>query len=230
MYTWADSTGIVDLVKSYLWLPIEQYAYKSITIAAYNRIMTLSSDFHDEKKSGELFKAVEQGKSIYSLLNTSLFEVLPMILDLLVACVYLSFLFGWYMAIIVCSATLVYIWTAKYFTKKIIGGLRVHTEAVQSENQTLYDIVGCWVSVVYFNNLDYEQRRYTEAIVHTLQKSRLLDLLYYAGAVAKDSMLEIGFAGASALAAYRVFKKMLGVGSFAVLLSYWETFTGKTSH
>lgn len=226
LFDWVDSSRIMDSIKGYLWLPVEQHAYKSITTAAYNRIMTLSSDFHDDKKSGEIFKSIDQGKSIYSLLENALFEIFPMLFDLIVACAYLSYLFGWYMAILVCSATVAYIWTAKYYTKKFVGVLRLRSVAVRSENQILHDTVGCWVSVVYFNNLDYEQTRYTDAIVHSLESNRALSLLFYISGIAKDSMLKIGFAGASALAAYRVNNGSLGVESFVVLLSYWSRFTG----
>lgn len=51
----ASSNVGIPLIKSWLWLPVEQYAYKSIKTASYNHIMGLSCDFHDDKQSGELF-------------------------------------------------------------------------------------------------------------------------------------------------------------------------------
>ena len=225
---WIDSARVLDFVRDYLWLPVEQAAYKSITTAAYRRVMTLSSDFHDNKKSGEIFKSIDQGKTLYSLLNEILFEVVPSLCDLLIACAYLSYLFGWYMSILVCTSSVGYIWTSKYFTKKVLGLIRLRSAANRAENQILHDTVRCWVSVAYFNSLEHEQKRYTEAIVQTLANDRQLELMWYLGDLAKKSMLEIGFTGATGLAAYQVFNRTLGVESFVVLLSYWAKFTGNS--
>jgi hypothetical protein len=61
----------IPLIKSWLWLPVEQYAYKSIKTASYNHIMGLSCDFHDDKQS---YKSIEQGSSVNGLLETILFQ------------------------------------------------------------------------------------------------------------------------------------------------------------
>ena len=61
----------------------------ALKTAAYNQIMDLSRDFHTEKQSGELFAAVEQGSSITSLLDTVLFRIAPIFIDVFVAFSYL---------------------------------------------------------------------------------------------------------------------------------------------
>ena len=77
--------------------------------------MSLSCDFHDNKKSGELYRSIEQGKSIGSLLETLLFELLPMLIDLVVAYAYLYYLFGAYMALTVAATSIMYLWVAMYY-------------------------------------------------------------------------------------------------------------------
>lgn len=66
-----------------------RYAEASIKTAAYNQIMGLSRDFHTEKQSGELYKSIEQGSSVTSLLETIMFQVVPMFVDIIVAFSYL---------------------------------------------------------------------------------------------------------------------------------------------
>jgi len=61
----------------------------SLKTASYNQIMSLSRDFHTEKQSGELFKSIDQGRSITSLLDTLLFRTGPMLIDIVVAFSYL---------------------------------------------------------------------------------------------------------------------------------------------
>ena len=63
--------------------------HASLKTAAYNQIMGLSRDFHTEKQSGELFKAIEQGRSITTLLDMVLFKIGPIFIDVLVAVSYL---------------------------------------------------------------------------------------------------------------------------------------------
>lgn len=229
LFNWVDSAGLVETVKAYLWLPIEQNAQRSLCMAAYNRVMMLSSDFHDNKRSGELFKSISQGTAIHTLFRELLFEVLPMMFDLVVACVYLSFLFGWYMSLVVCTVSVAYVAAAKYFTEKNISTLTAHAEAVRAENQVLYDTVGSWISVVYFNNLGYEENRYFKAITKTFLSSRALNFLYAIGNLCKESLMEIGYGGACLLAAYQVFQGSIGVGKFVVLLNYWARFTSMSS-
>ena len=61
----------------------------TLKTAAYNHIMSLSRDFHTEKQSGEIFRAVEQGSSILNLLDIVLFQISPIFIDVIVAFSYL---------------------------------------------------------------------------------------------------------------------------------------------
>lgn len=230
LFNWVDSSGLIDMVKAYLWIPVDQNAQKSLLMAAYCRVMMLSSDFHDNKKSGDLYKSIEQGTSVNSLFEQVIFDCLPMMFDLVVACVYLSYLFGWYMSFVVCTVSVAYVWTAEAYTKKQVPILTRHAEVTRAENQVLYDTVGSWISVAYFNNFGHEENRYLEAIINVFNTSRSLNFLYYIGNLCKESVLEIGYSSACLLAAYQVFKGNLGVGVFVVLLNYWARFTGIYFH
>lgn len=229
-FNWVDSVGLIETAKAYLWIPVEQNAQKSLFMVAYNRVMMLSSDFHDNKKSGELYKAIEQGTSIHTLMEQVLFDVAPMMFDLVVACGYLSYLFGWYMSLVVCTVSVSYVWVAKRYTEKQVPVLTAHTEAIRAENQILYDTVGSWISVNYFNNFGYEEKRYCKAVTTTLKTSWALSFLFYIGNLCKESVLGIGYSAACLLAAYQVFMGSKDVGTFVMLLNYWARFTGMCFH
>lgn len=51
--------------------------------------MSLSRDFHTEKQSGELYKSIEQGRSITGLLDIVTLQLLPLFTDVVVAFSYL---------------------------------------------------------------------------------------------------------------------------------------------
>jgi ABC-type transport system involved in Fe-S cluster assembly fused permease/ATPase subunit len=114
LYRWLGSGSGIPALQRYLWMPVEQYSYRSITTAAYNHAMSLSHDFHTNKKTGDLYASVMQGRSVNGFVDSILFAVLPMFADLCVAFGYFYIMFNAYMAMIVAVVSVVYLWvTAK---------------------------------------------------------------------------------------------------------------------
>lgn len=212
-----------------LWLPVEQYAQKAITTAAYNHIMGLSCDFHDNKQSGELYKSIDQGDSINSLLETILFDAFPMLIDLVVAYVYLYYLFGSYMALTVAATTVMYLWAVTCYSAKQRQLRRRFSGIWRKEYQFMYDTLGSWSTVTYFNRLVYEKERYASVVEQRMQSQLKMDLIFYISLAAQVSVLEIGFFGACMIAAYQVTNGEKLFGDFATLITYWAQFTGKSS-
>ena len=226
-YLWLKSSAGIRAVRNWLWLPVEQYAYKGITTAAYNHIMGLSSDFHDAKQSGELYKSIEQGKAVNELLETVLFEVLPMLIDLFVAFTYLYYLFGAYMALIVGTTTVLYFWISTYFTAMQSDARRGQTDISRKEYQILYDSMGNWKTVSYFNRTPYEQQRYSSTVGLHMKAQRRAWILYYVSWGAENLVLDCGLAGACFLAVYQVASGAQSVGSFVTLFTYWGQLIGE---
>ncbi|KAL9070382.1 MAG: hypothetical protein Q9161_004941 [Pseudevernia consocians] len=143
-YRWVD-TSIVNQIKYTLWLPFEQYADGSLKKAAYNQIMGLSRDFHTEKRSGELYTSIGQGHSLKSIVEVVLFKIVPMLIDLAVAFVYLCWIFGPYMALIVAATTVIFLWTSAYFVDQQKELRRRLAGLLRKEYQIMYDTVGGYV-------------------------------------------------------------------------------------
>lgn len=144
IYRWIDSS-IISQIRRMLWLPFEQYADVSLKKAAYNHIMGLSREFHTGKQSGELYTAIGQGHSLKSIVQLLLFSVVPMLTDLTVAFVYLCWIFGPYMALIVATTTVIFLLTSAYFVEKQTEPRRRATGLSRRENQVMYDTVGGYV-------------------------------------------------------------------------------------
>ena len=144
VYRWLDSS-VVSQIKYMLWLPLELYADGSLKKAAYNQVMGLSRDFHTEKRSGELYTSIGQGDSLTSMVEMALFKVVPMLVDLGVASVYLCWVFGPYMALIVAATTMIFLWTSAYFIDKQTEPRRRQVGLCRKESQHMYDTVGGYV-------------------------------------------------------------------------------------
>ena len=141
VYRWADSS-IISQIRYTLWLPFEQYADAALKKAAYNQIMGLSRDFHTEKRSGELYTSIGQGHSLKSIIETLLFKIAPMLIDLTVAFVYLCWIFGPYMALIVATTTVIFLWTSAYFVNQQTEPRRRLSGLSRREFQVMYDTIG----------------------------------------------------------------------------------------
>ena len=115
---WLGSGAGIPALQRYLWVPIDQYAYRCITTAAYNHVMSLSSEFHTSKDTGEIYGAVQQGRAVTGFVDMVLFSVLPMLADLIVAFGYFYITFGIYMALIVTFASCVYVWITSRLNRK----------------------------------------------------------------------------------------------------------------
>ncbi|RAL65174.1 hypothetical protein DID88_001280 [Monilinia fructigena] len=89
----------LTVIRTWLWTPLEQYAYSTLSSAAHRHIMSLSSDFHDSKSSSDLFQVVNGGRSVADLMEMLCFQVIPMLIDLVIAFVYFG-AFGPYMFLV----------------------------------------------------------------------------------------------------------------------------------
>lgn len=229
LFLWTDSSYGFDMLQNFLWQPLERYSYIEITTAAFNQIMELSSDFHDSKQSGELYQAVSQGSSINSLLDMFFFQLGPMAVDAVVGIGYLYHLFGPYMALLALATVCAYCVVATHFNVKQSGIRREYQELARKRNQIMYDTVGSWETVSYFNRISYEEERYGKAVANYITMQQRYFGLGYLYSGFSNTTMDLGFWGALLLAGYKVMHGSNTVGQFVQLLTYWSIFTGKIS-
>jgi hypothetical protein len=110
----AASEAGIHLVRQLLWLPVEYYSHEALNTAAYSHVMNLSADFHDGKSSSDLLVAITHGSAVSRMLESICFEALPMVIDLIVAFVYLSVTFGAYEGFITVATGIAFIQAATY--------------------------------------------------------------------------------------------------------------------
>jgi len=102
--------GLLGALRSSLWIPIGQYSYRELSVAAFEHVHDLSLDFHLGKKTGEVLSALGKGSSINTFLEQVTFQVIPMLVDLCVAIGYFLVAFDAYYALVVAVVTFWYIY------------------------------------------------------------------------------------------------------------------------
>jgi ABC-type transport system involved in Fe-S cluster assembly fused permease/ATPase subunit len=109
--------------------------------------MSLSSDFHADKKSGELYASIHQGRTVNGFIEDVCFTVLPMLVDLMVAFGYFYYLFDAYMALIVGIVTIVYLWATTKLGAQQNQIRRDFRASARNEHQVLHESMGHWSTV-----------------------------------------------------------------------------------
>lgn len=104
------SNGILGAARSTMWIPIGQYSYRELSVAAFEHVHDLSLDFHLGKKTGEVLSALGKGSSINTFLEQVTFQVVPMLVDLCVAIGYFLNQFDAYYALVIAVVTFWYIY------------------------------------------------------------------------------------------------------------------------
>lgn len=111
LYRWLQGNqGLIGSLRSCLWIPVSQYSYMELSTAAFEHVHGLSLEFHLGKKTGEVLSALSKGSSINTFLEQVTFQVVPMLVDLVVAIVYFLVAFDAYYALVVSVVTFCYLY------------------------------------------------------------------------------------------------------------------------
>jgi ABC-type transport system involved in Fe-S cluster assembly fused permease/ATPase subunit len=220
-----DSSAGISLIQSWLWMPINKYTSEELSAAAYDKVMNLSCDFHDSKKSGRMWRIVARGDSLSDLVQTIGFEMIPMAADLAIAVSVFWWLFDAYMAFIVALSSVVFLWaTAKTIpirTKR----QREYIKAWEDEYTQMTESSLNWTTVSYFNRIRYEQKRHKDAVSNSQRKLIRYRALSFITSALRALTLQTGLMAAAMLAAYQISKGDRSVGDFVVLITYWTQLT-----
>jgi hypothetical protein len=81
--------GIISTLQGLLWIPIKQYNDRQISVKLLEHLHSLSLQFHVNRKTGEVLRTMDRGtNSIGSLLNTMLFNIIPVFVDIGIAVIW----------------------------------------------------------------------------------------------------------------------------------------------
>ncbi|KAK8850778.1 ABC transporter [Apiospora arundinis] len=218
-----NSQAGLPMVQEIIKVPIMHYTRQRIMTAAFSHIMNLSMDYHNQKSSGELIRVVELGSELQELLDFLCFNVLPVFTDLLVALVYVYFLFDIYMALIVFCTCLTYAWIGAKVSVWTARLLRDHNTTMINESRIQNEAISCWAAVSQFNRTKLESERYSMAAVDHRKAAIKYYLAWSFGGGAQSFAMNAGHLAATTLAAYRVAQGYAPVRKFVTFAAYWLT-------
>ena len=218
--------GLLGAARQILWIPIEQYSYREISVAAFEHVHQLSLEFHLGKKTGEVLSALGKGASINTFLESITFNVIPMLIDLGVAVIYFLIRFDAYYALVIAVVTFWYIYITIRMAAWRADIRRQATNASREEDAVKNDSMMSYETVKYFNAETYEFDRYRSAVNKYQKAEYLVTFSLALMNTVQNLVFMLGLIVACFIAAYQVTTGILRVGDFVVLLTYMAQLQG----
>lgn len=200
---------------------VSQRAMRVAALNVFRHLHALSLRFHLERQTGGLSRIVERGtKSIDSLLGTSLFNVLPTLLEILLVTVILWRMFDYRFALVTFGTVAAYIAYTITVTNWRTRIRRFMLDADTSANAKAIDTLLNYETVKYFGNETFEANRYDKALrvyedaaVRTQSSLSLLN-------VGQGFIIALGVVTVMWMAAGGIIAGTLTIGDFVLVNTY----------
>lgn len=176
------STSLLTELRDLVFAKATQGASRSIALETFRHLHALSLRFHLERQTGGMTRDIERGvRSTESLVSYTLYSILPTLIEMLLVLGILAFTFDAGFAAIAAVALVCYItftvkvteWRTQFRRAANVQDSAAHTKAV--------DALLNYETVKYFNNEEFEARRYDENLQELrrvrLKSQRSLSLL-----------------------------------------------------
>jgi ATP-binding cassette subfamily B protein len=166
-------TSLFTELRELVFAKATQGAARSIALATFRHLHGLSLRFHLERQTGGMTRDIERGvRGIESLVSFALFNILATLVEVVLVLTVLGRQFDMWFVWITLAALVLYIsytvvvteWRTKFRREANLLDSAAHTKAVDSLLN--------YETVKYFNNEDFEARRYDESL-EGLRRARL---------------------------------------------------------
>ena len=161
------STALFTELREILFTRVTQRAVRQVALEAFRHLHALSLRFHLERQTGGISRDVERGtRSISSLMSYSLYSILPTLIEIGLVLGILVVRYDAGYALIVLASLGTYIVFTVSVSNWRIAIRRAVNETDSAANTRAVDSLLNYETVKYFNNEEWEARRYDEQMQH----------------------------------------------------------------
>ncbi|HEY0858261.1 MAG TPA: ABC transporter ATP-binding protein/permease [Albitalea sp.] len=159
------STTLFTELRELVFAKATEGASRSISLEVFRHLHSLSLRFHLERQTGGMTRDIERGtRAVHSLISFSLYSIVPTFIEVTLVLTLLGVKFDAWFAWITIAALALYIaftilvtnWRTQFRKQMNELDSTAHTKAVDSLLN--------YETVKYFNNEDYEARRYDDSL------------------------------------------------------------------
>ena len=157
------STTLFAELRDLVFVRVTQRAIRRIALNVFRHLHALSLRFHLERQTGGVSRDIERGtRGISTLLSYMLFSIIPVVLEFTLVAAVLFAKFDWRFVAVTFGAIVVYLAFTFGITEWRMDIRRHANELDSRANTRAIDSLLNYETVKYFNNEDYEARRYDE--------------------------------------------------------------------
>jgi ABC-type transport system involved in Fe-S cluster assembly fused permease/ATPase subunit len=159
------STTLFTELRELVFAKATEGAARTISLQVFRHLHALSLRFHLERQTGGMTRDIERGtRAVHSLISYSLYSILPTLIEVVLVLTLLAVKFDAAFAWITLGALMVYIaftisvteWRTQFRKQMNEYDSVAHSKAIDSLLN--------YETVKYFNNEDFETRRYDESL------------------------------------------------------------------
>jgi len=150
-------------LREFLFYPVAARIARRVSLETFEHLLALSLRFHLERQTGGVSRDIERGsRSIQSLLNFTIYNILPTLVEISLVIGLLWAKFDGWFAGITFGALVLYIAYTVSVTEWRTGFRRAMNEQDSRANTRAVDALINYETVKYFSNERFEQSRYDE--------------------------------------------------------------------
>jgi ATP-binding cassette, subfamily B, heavy metal transporter len=157
------STTLFAELRDVVFVRVTQRAIRRLALTVFRHLHSLSLRFHLERQTGGVSRDIERGTNgVSTVLSYMLFSIVPVVLEFALVAAVLFTRFDWRFVGVTFAAVAVYIAYTFAVSEWRIGIRRRANELDSRANTRAVDSLLNYETVKYFNNEEYEARRYDE--------------------------------------------------------------------
>ncbi|WP_035057016.1 ABCB family ABC transporter ATP-binding protein/permease [Andreprevotia chitinilytica] len=158
-------SSVFGELRDAVFAKVTQGAITRIALQVFNHLNALSLRFHLERQTGGMSRDIDRGtKGIAFLLNFTLFNILPTLVEIVLVAVILLKKYDWYFAAITFFTIVLYIAFTLGITEWRMHFRREMNELDSKANTRAIDALLNYETVKYFNNEGWEAQRYEKSL------------------------------------------------------------------
>ncbi|MGH1375520.1 MAG: ABCB family ABC transporter ATP-binding protein/permease [Alphaproteobacteria bacterium] len=214
-------TVIFQEVREALFVKVAQRSMRTVALRTFQHLHALSMRFHMQRQTGGLSRVIERGiKGIEFLLTFMLFNIIPTLVEILMVCAVLWYLFDVWYAVITFVTIFTYIaftlisteWRLKYRKKMNETDTEANTKAIDSLLN--------YETVKYFGNEPHESVRYDKSLA-AYEKAAVKSVTSLSVVnIGQSAIIALGLVAVMYLAADGVVQGHMSIGDFVLVVIY----------
>ena len=159
------STSLFTELRELIFAKATEGTARSISLQVFRHLHDLSLRFHLERQTGGMTRDIERGtRAVHSLISYSLYSIVPTLIEVALVLTLLGVKFDAWFAGITVAALVVYIAFTVVVTEWRTKFRRTLNELDSVAHSKAIDSLLNYETVKYFNNEDFEARRYDESL------------------------------------------------------------------